>query len=105
MYEHHAIVSDGLSLAALREQAHINAAAKAAGNNPDFSQLIREGRVGIEASPRLLPVRGGKRRRPRALKNALSTFANRTLFARADVLIYPEKLFGSYFCLILSSRS
>ncbi len=51
MYEHHAIVSDGLSLPALREQAHINAAAKAAGNSPEFSQLIREGRVGFAAKP------------------------------------------------------
>jgi hypothetical protein len=49
MYEHHAFVTDGLSLSALREQAHINPAARAAGNSPDFSELIREGRVGFRA--------------------------------------------------------
>jgi hypothetical protein len=49
MYEHHTLVTDGLSLSALREQAHINPAARAAGNSPDFSQLIREGRVGFTA--------------------------------------------------------
>jgi hypothetical protein len=48
MYEHHAFVTDGLSLSALREQAHINPAARAAGKSPEFSQLIREGRVGFE---------------------------------------------------------
>ena len=47
MYEHHALVTDGLSLPALREQAHINPAARAAGNSPEFSQLIRDGRVGF----------------------------------------------------------
>jgi uncharacterized protein DUF4105 len=47
MYERHALVTDGLPLPALREQAHINPRAKVIGDNPDFSQLIREGRVGF----------------------------------------------------------
>ena len=52
MYERHALVTGGLPLPALREQAHINPAAKAIGDNPNFSELIREGRVGFtEKSP------------------------------------------------------
>jgi hypothetical protein len=47
MYEHHALVTDGLSLPALREQARINATAKEIGDSPNFSELIREGRVGF----------------------------------------------------------
>ena len=47
MYEHHTLVTGGLSLPALKEQAHINAAAQAADNSRDFSKLIREGRVGF----------------------------------------------------------
>jgi hypothetical protein len=47
MNEHHTLVTDGLSLPALKEQAHINAAAKAVGDSADFSKLIREGRVGF----------------------------------------------------------
>ena len=47
MYEHHTLVTGGLPLPALKEQAHINAAAQAAGDSPDFSQLIRKGRVGF----------------------------------------------------------
>ena len=47
LYERGAIVTGGLPLPALREQAHINAAARAAGDSPDFSRIIREGRVGF----------------------------------------------------------
>lgn len=47
MYDHHTLVTGGLSLPALKAQAHINAAAQAAGDSPDFSQLIRKGRVGF----------------------------------------------------------
>ncbi len=47
MYERGGLVTGGLSLAALKEQAHINAAARAADDSPDFSKLIREGRVGF----------------------------------------------------------
>jgi hypothetical protein len=47
MYQQHALVTDGLPLPALREQAHINPTAKAIGDNSDFSGLIREGRVGF----------------------------------------------------------
>jgi hypothetical protein len=47
MYEHHTLVTGGLPLPALKEQAHINAAAQAAGDSLDFSQLIRKGRVGF----------------------------------------------------------
>lgn len=51
MYEHHALFTGGLSLPALKEQAHINSAAKAAGSNPEFSRLIRVGRVGFATEP------------------------------------------------------
>ena len=47
LYERGAIVTGGLPLPALREQAHINDAARAAGDSPDFSSLIRKGRVGF----------------------------------------------------------
>jgi hypothetical protein len=46
MYEHGGLVTGGLPMSALKEQAHINAAAKAAGNSPDFDKLVRVGRVG-----------------------------------------------------------
>ena len=51
MYEHHNLVTGGLTLPALKEQAHINPAARAAGDSPDFSKLIREGRVGFNPTP------------------------------------------------------
>jgi hypothetical protein len=51
MYEHHALFTGGLSLPALKAQAHINPAAKAAGDSPDFSRLIRQGRVGFISTP------------------------------------------------------
>jgi hypothetical protein len=47
MYENDAIVTGGLSLPALKAQAHINAAGIAADNSPEWSKLIREGRVGF----------------------------------------------------------
>ena len=47
LYERGAIVTGGLPLPALREQAHINAAARGADQSPDFSKIIREGRVGF----------------------------------------------------------
>jgi hypothetical protein len=47
MYADNDFVTDGLTLPALREQAHINEAGKAAGDSPDWSQLIRVGRVGF----------------------------------------------------------
>ncbi len=51
MYEHDRLVTGGLPLPALKVQAHINPAAKAAGDSPNFSQLIREGRVGFTTTP------------------------------------------------------
>jgi hypothetical protein len=51
MYENGALVTGGLSLPALKAQAHINAAAKAADDSPDWSQLIRVGRVGFTNQP------------------------------------------------------
>jgi hypothetical protein len=51
MYENGALVTGGLSLSALKAQAHINAAAKAADDSPDWSQLIRVGRVGFTSQP------------------------------------------------------
>ena len=51
MYQHGTLVAGGLTLAALKEQAHINAAARAADGSPFFSRLIREGRVGFTEHP------------------------------------------------------
>jgi Domain of unknown function (DUF4105) len=51
LYERNAVVTDGLPLPALKEQAHINAAAIAADKSGDFSRLIREGRIGFSSSP------------------------------------------------------
>jgi hypothetical protein len=50
LYENNGLVTDGRSLPELKEQAHINAAAKAADGSPNFSQLIREGRIGFAAN-------------------------------------------------------
>jgi hypothetical protein len=49
LYEHNRLVTDGLPFTALKEQAHINTAARAAGTSPDFSRLIREGRIGFNS--------------------------------------------------------
>ncbi len=51
MYEHGRLVTGGLTLPELKAQAHINAAAKAAGASPDFSSIIRQGRVGFTEKP------------------------------------------------------
>ena len=51
MYEHGRLVTGGLPLPALKAQAHINAAANAADDSPDWSQLIRVGRVGFTPQP------------------------------------------------------
>lgn len=48
LFERDAIVTGGLTFPELRKQAHINEAAKAAQDSPDFSQDIRKGRVGFE---------------------------------------------------------
>lgn len=48
MYERHAILTDGLPFAELKQRAHANSAAQAANDSPDFSQKIREGRPGME---------------------------------------------------------
>ena len=47
MYEHHRFVTGGLSLPALKAQAYINPAGRAADDSPEWSQLIRVGRVGF----------------------------------------------------------
>ena len=47
LYENGNLVTDGLSFAQLKERAHINAAARAANDSPDFSQLIRANRPGF----------------------------------------------------------
>jgi hypothetical protein len=51
LYEHGRLVTGGLPLPALKAQAHINDAAKAADDSPDWSQLIRVGRVGFTVRP------------------------------------------------------
>jgi Domain of unknown function (DUF4105) len=43
MYEHQRIVTGGLPFAELKERSLIDASAKAAGDSPDFSKLIRAG--------------------------------------------------------------
>ena len=50
LYEHNRLVTDGLPYSAFKDQAHINAAAKAAGASPDFSKLIRNARIGFETN-------------------------------------------------------
>lgn len=56
LYEHNRLVTGGLSLSALKAQAHINAAAIAADDSPDWSKLIREGRVGFTAPATDVPL-------------------------------------------------
>ena len=48
LFERDALVTAGLDFAQLRKQAHINDAARAANDSPDFSKKIREGRAGFE---------------------------------------------------------
>jgi hypothetical protein len=47
LYDRNRLVTGGLPFQALKEQAHINSAARAANHSPDFSALIRVGRVGF----------------------------------------------------------
>jgi Domain of unknown function (DUF4105) len=48
LYEHRGLVSDGLPLSTLKAQAHINAVARTADSSLNFSEIIREGRVGFK---------------------------------------------------------
>jgi hypothetical protein len=47
MYDRGRLVTGGLPFPELKQREHINPAAQAAGNSPDFSALIRVGRVGF----------------------------------------------------------
>jgi hypothetical protein len=47
LYERGDLAKANLSFAQLKEQAHINAAARASNDAPDFSRRIREGRAGF----------------------------------------------------------
>jgi hypothetical protein len=47
LYERQAILTDGLPFAELKQRTHINSAARAADDSPDFSARIREGRPGF----------------------------------------------------------
>jgi hypothetical protein len=47
LYENGDLATDGLPFVELKERAHINAAARAANDDPDFSARIREGRPGF----------------------------------------------------------
>jgi hypothetical protein len=49
LYENGDLVTDGLSFAELKRRAHINEAAKAANDSPEFSQRVRAGRPGFGA--------------------------------------------------------
>jgi hypothetical protein len=51
MYENGGLVTGGLPLPALKAQAHINDAARAADDSPEWSKLIRLGRVGFNDQP------------------------------------------------------
>jgi hypothetical protein len=48
LYDRGRLVTDGLSFPELKSRAHINAAARAADNSPNFSSLVRAGRPGFE---------------------------------------------------------
>jgi hypothetical protein len=47
LYQRNRLVTGGLPFPALKQREHINAAALAAGDSPDYSELIRVGRVGF----------------------------------------------------------
>ena len=47
LYQRNRLVTGGLPFPELKQREHINAAARAAGNSPDYSELIRVGRVGF----------------------------------------------------------
>lgn len=47
LFDRGRLVTGGLPFSALKERAHINAAAKAANQSPRFSALIRAGRIGF----------------------------------------------------------
>ncbi len=47
LYERGRLVTDGLPFAELKQQAHINPLAHRVNQSPDFSALIRQGRVGF----------------------------------------------------------
>ena len=51
MYEYMTLVTGDLPLAELKAQAHINDAARAADDSPEWSKLIRVGRVGFSEHP------------------------------------------------------
>jgi hypothetical protein len=47
LYDRNRLVTGGLPFATLKEREHINPAARAADGSPDFSALVRTGRVGF----------------------------------------------------------
>jgi hypothetical protein len=47
LYDRGRLVTDGLPFPELKQREHINAAAKAADHAPEFSALIRAGRIGF----------------------------------------------------------
>jgi hypothetical protein len=49
LYERNAIRSAGLPFAELKQRVHINPAARAANDSPDFSKLIRAGVPGMDS--------------------------------------------------------
>jgi hypothetical protein len=66
MYEDGELVTGGLSFSELKDQAHINSAARSADDRLDFSKLIREGRIGFPGKTIAIdgPVSEGKRAPP-----------------------------------------
>jgi hypothetical protein len=47
LYDRGRLVTGGLPFPDLKQREHINAVAQAAGDSPDFSALIRAGRIGF----------------------------------------------------------
>jgi hypothetical protein len=47
LYDRGRLLSGGLPFPELKQREHINAAARAADDSPDFSELIRKDRIGF----------------------------------------------------------
>jgi Domain of unknown function (DUF4105) len=94
MYEYGELVTGGLSLAELKEQAHINAAARSADDHFDFSRLIREGRIGFTEKTLSLERPARPLHENRAQQVARTRFGRVQTMALADgnqrESIFPE---------------
>jgi hypothetical protein len=50
LYEHHILAGENLPFAELKRKAFINPVARTAGDSPDFSKIIRQGRPGFSSN-------------------------------------------------------